>query len=180
MKKTLASGKLYLGKCSRYSTGRRIYPAEVEWHLEEDDQTPGFPEFAASGTIWNSRYTDCLSAGQMLNELAEYFPENMKLREIVEVWRRYHLNNMHAGLPVQEEAIKRWKADGHAYTYEGACEHLKSLGLYEVPVPPDAVCHGGFPKNEAGEPMTYRYGERWICRKIPDEIIEKIKSWGDA
>ena len=79
--------------------------------------------------------------------------------EIYRFWKLYHLNGMHAGTEEQEAAIEAWKAQGNRYEYGKACEHLKSIGLYEV--------------EYNGKP--YRYGHGWLHREIPEADLARIQ-----
>lgn len=63
---------------------------EIEWELENG-------RFSMTGAIWNHSHTDWESGGQNLEEIAEMFPENAKVQRMVEIWRRWHLNDMRAG-----------------------------------------------------------------------------------
>lgn len=53
------------------------------------------------GNVWNSRKTDIIAGGQMEDSILSYldYPKYPlpKLRRLLEIWKRYHLNNMHAG-----------------------------------------------------------------------------------
>ena len=147
--------KINLGKIA-YSGNRKINPVTIEIELKETDK--GY-RFTASGEVWNQTKTDCYCAGQCLDTIAKRLrtPEFM---EIYRLWKLYHLNDMHAGTREQEAAIDAWKAEGNRYDYTAACEHLKSVGLYEVE-------HEGKP---------YKYGHGWLYWEIPAEDLEKIKA----
>jgi hypothetical protein len=80
-----------------------------------------------------------------------------------EVWKNWHLNDMKAGSPNQEKAIKEWLSTGAKYSYEGACEMLKSKGLLED----SAYIHEGKP---------YRYGSAWLSAEVPSEVISFLAS----
>ena len=151
MKRTISFGKIDFNGC-----GRRINAVEVELRLRE---TAKGPEFTASGTIYNSKGTDCICAGQCLDEIGEYlgFP---LFHEIHDLWKKYHLNGMHAGTEEQEAAVKAWYAKGNKYDYAAITEYLKSINLYEV--------------EYNGKP--YRYGSGWLYREIPEADLNRIKS----
>ena len=126
-------------------------------------------EFAASGRIWNPRYTDIYSCGQNLDEIAKHI-KNPIFREIYDFWKKYHLNGMNAGTPEQEAAVKEWQAAGNRYDYTAACEMLKACGLYEVPLTANLI---GTRKAD-GKP--YKYGSGRVIAEIPENDIAKIKS----
>lgn len=154
MKKTFDFGKIAL-----YGN-RKINPVTVNVELSEKD---GHKVFTASGYIWNSRKTDCYYGGQCLDDIAK-FVHNPTFKEIYRLWKKYHLNDMHAGTKEQENALNEAVEAGKfpsrsASYYTEHCEYLKSIGLYEV--------------EYNGKP--YRYGTGWICYDIPIEDIRKIE-----
>jgi hypothetical protein len=153
--------KLYLGKVDYNGSGRRNCKAYLKWDLTE------FGRFTASGEIWNPSETDCYACGQIVDTVADFFPNREQVKRIRAVWENWHLNDMKAGSPAQEAWLKENPVsvkypESH---YVKASEALKNAGLN-----PDA----SFVRN--GEP--YRYGSAWIKSELPQEIIEEIKSWG--
>lgn len=144
-------GKLYLGKCDGYGSGRKSCEAYLTYELTEDGR------FSAQGEIWNSSKTDIIQGGQCVDSVRKFFPLNQKARRIEAIWKRWHLNDMKAGTPEQEDAIKAWKAQGNKYDYTKAVEHLKSIGLYEV--------------------NGYKYGTAWLKEELPQAIIDEVLSW---
>jgi len=174
MKTTIGKGKLYLGKCDYTGSGRKNCAAYITWELEE---SANGPEFSAQAEIWNPRKTDIYMGGQCLEEVLELFRGSAKGKRIMEVWKRYHLNGMNAGLPAQTAAIREWEAKGNRYEYGAVCAMLKAAGLYELPLPEGVKATGGFPLEVVNGTRGYRYGEGWVYASIPDEVIEEIKSW---
>lgn len=77
-------------------------------------------------------------------------------KKIIAIWKKYHLNDMNAGTPEQEKALKGFKGD-----YDAQCEHLKKKGLYEVTL-----------KN--GKP--YKYGTGWITRELPTDLWAEVEA----
>lgn len=133
----------------------------VEITIKLEDNKDGKPCFRASGLIWNSKHTDCVGGGQCLDDIAETtLRHNYTFQRIYRLWSLYHLNDMNAGTPEQEDALKMkdpqlcW-----ASNYAEACEYLKSIGLYEVMVD--------------GKP--YKYGHGWLHREIPLGDLQLIK-----
>lgn len=138
---------------------------EVELVIELREEHNGAKVFSAIGRVWDARHRLYVMCGQCLDSILEDIPELKKndlYMEIHELWRRYHLNDMHSGTPKQEDAIAKWIADGNQYDYEPACEFLKSIDLYE---------DKGYIKD--GKP--YRYGTEWLYEEIPDEDMSKIE-----
>ena len=82
-----------LGKV-RYNKRREN---EAELYITLYDKGENKVEFACSGAIWNRLHTDCLCCGQCVDTVASFFPHNKKVQRIKDIWRRYHLNDLHAG-----------------------------------------------------------------------------------
>ena len=154
MKKTISFGKFAI------TSARRINAVDVMLDLRENEQ--GKPVFSASACAWNGRHTDWSMGGQCLDTIAERcktLRHNPLYSEILGLWQRNHLNDMHAGTPAQEQAIKEWyastgKVNGY-YTYDETCEHLKSVGLYDD--------------------NGYKYGTGWLYREISDDDLKRIR-----
>ena len=85
-----------------------------------------------------------------------------KWLDFLDVWHRYHLNDMKAGTPKQEEAIRKWRAKHkiEGWAYEEEVKYLKSIGLY----------------NDGG----YRYGTGWLREDVPESALTFLKTLPDA
>jgi hypothetical protein len=150
-KKTISFGKV-----DGYNIGRKNCEVMLTMNLTEDNC------FSVSGELWNNLHTDIIRGGQCINALYNDFPElqqNKLYCEIMELWQKYHLNDMKAGTPEQERAIKEWKAQGNVYNYEKVCDYLKSIDLYEVPL----------------DGKLYKYGSGWLKEEIPENDLLRIK-----
>ena len=148
MKKTIA-----LGKIDYNGSGRKNCAVDIEVTLEDG-------RLSICGNIWNPRRTDCYSCGQNLHTIAEYFPHDSKVKRIIEVWQRWHLNDMKAGTPNQEAWLKDHKAESDAHRldhYGWACDALAAAGL-----------------NPDGD---YAYGSAWLKEELPAEVIAEVESW---
>lgn len=84
-----------------------------------------------------------------------------KLNELIKIWNRWHLNNLRAGSPDQEAALRNTKITGDFYPQ--ALAYLKNLGLH-----PDPNCLVD------GKP--YSYGSRWLKEELPEEVIKYLES----
>ena len=121
--------------------------------------------FSMQGERWEvtserqrGRERDTTHAGQCCDTIAAWFPDDKKAARMVEVWKRWHLNDIRAGSPKQEIFIAGLKANPEFhYQYEKVCELLRVAGLY----------------NDAG----YVYGSAWVVEELPEPIIEEIKLW---
>lgn len=136
------------GKIDFYGRGRKINSVEVDVELSDKGV------FTASGTIWNSKHTDCVCGGQCLDTIAKYI-KNPTFKKIHGLWKQYHLNDMHAGTVRQEEALDAAGLTGYANNYRKCCDYLESIGLL--------VDDG------------YKFGTGWLKRDIPAEDLEEIK-----
>lgn len=143
------------GKIDWYGHGRRNCRVEVGLRLEDTNQGA---VFTAGAKVWNPRGTGIVCGGQCLDELLPLIPDPA-FRALVDMWRRYHLNNMHAGTPEQEAEVKRW-LDGRRYEYTTAREHLREVGLLTVE-------HNGKP---------YTYGTGWLFEPISATDLAWLRS----
>lgn len=184
---TKTEHKLYLGKCDYNRSGRRNCKAYLSWSYDG-------VRFSAQAEIWNPQGTDIYCGGQCVDSVVAYFPHNNLAHRIRKVWNKWHLNDLTAGLPEQENEVGRREAEesakhegkrGHSLAYalkfdshySMACAWLKEAGLYEIPLPIGATCTGGFPEEVQSGKRGYRYGERWILTPIPEEVKSEILSW---
>lgn len=130
-------------------------------------KTPEYIELSICGNIWNHLHTDIYCGGQCLDTIAKYI-HTPEFKEIYKLWKRYHLNGMHAGTPEQEAAIKEWEAEGNRYEYTAVCDMLKARGLYEVNF--TGLTTGRRYNNE-----PYKYGHGWIIEELPGEVITRVE-----
>lgn len=149
------------GKIDGYGNGRKMCEVTVEINLRQTDKGK---EFTASGNVWNHLHTDIIRGGQCLDDLAKYIKDDTFIF-IYDMWKKYHLNGLHAGTREQEAALKEAVKSGKltrygANNYTETCDYLKSIGLYEVE-------HEGKP---------YKYGHGWIFFAIPDEDLKRIEA----
>lgn len=157
MKKTYT-----LGKCDYNGNGRKINLCEFEFELRECDKGP---VFSMSAAVWNGRHTDHIMGGQCCDRVLEYFPNDKKAARMVEIWRQYHLNDMHPECEQQRELGWRETAT-EAITVKGkqstkGWTYEKDGGILCKACP---VC-------------GYKYGSAWQYMPITAYIIEEIKSW---
>lgn len=71
-----------------------------------------------------------------------------------ELWDRWHLNDLQAGSPAQQEAIRN-----SGLSYQEAVEKLEALGLNPDP-------------NYLHNNKPYRYGSAWLMEEVPQEVID--------
>lgn len=77
------------------------------------------------------------------------------LLKIQSVWKRWHLNDMRAGTPRQEEFVRNWNLS-NAYDYTTVCKALEEAGL---------LIDG-----------DYRYGTAWLKEEVPMDILRYLFS----
>lgn len=109
---------------------------------------------------------DCMGgAGQIVDHLAvtEFAPgwDAAKIEELAAVWKRWHLNDLKAGNPAQEEWLR---ANPVSYVYpqshyEEATKALDAAGL---------------------NPQGDRYGHKWNHEDVPADVLEWLQALPDA
>lgn len=146
---------------------------EVELKLTDDNC------FSATACVWNGNHSDIYMGGQCFNDLKK-IPEVGELpifKEIYDLWKKYHLNNFHAGTKEQEdilkEAVKTGELEGYgANYYKETCDYLESKDmLYDKKYLVEKKQADGTIKR-----VPYRYGTGWLKEEIPEEDLLRIKS----
>lgn len=144
------------GKYDWFKTGRKNNEIVLEIEIRNIENKP---ELSICGCVYNKTKTDCVAAGQIIDSLVEFhsdFKPNGRFGKIIDIWKKHHLNGMHAGTVEQENALK----DFDSYNYTEQCEYLKNVNLYTVKL--------------NGE--DYTYGSAWLYRELPESVIDYIKS----
>lgn len=89
-------------------------------------------------------------------------PKDDDQEELVKIWNKWHLNDMHAGTQLQENAVKAWlKETRERYEYQHIVKYLKSIGLH--------TDHTKVP--------GYKYGTAWLKQDLPENVdidIDKL------
>lgn len=147
--------KIEIGKVDYEGKGK-VNSVDIEYSLVDG-------RFSASGNIWLSSKKDIISGGQNLDEIAELFPSNELVQRIVQVWKKWHLNDMNAGSPRQTEFLEKLDLPNYNH-YEVAKEKLKEAGLD----PDESFFYQGKP---------YSYGSAWLSVEIPSDVVSEIESW---
>ena len=150
MKRTINFGKIaFYGK-------RKVNEVTVDICLKDEGKGP---VFSVCADVWNATHTDIIAGGQIIGELSKfkYLGGNELFKKIHRLWKKHHLNDMHAGTPEQEKYLaehRTWHGD-----YTKDCECLKEAGLLTVQVD--------------GKP--YKYGHAWLYWPIPEQDLEEMK-----
>ncbi len=174
------------GKIDYLNIGRKTCPVKVDVEIRKrggeetfiydpetgektvTGKTPEYFEFAATGWIYNHLKTDIYAGGQCLDTIANYV-KSPAFKTIYKIWKKYHLNSMHAGTPEQTKCIEEREQAGNKYDYKKACELLKENNLYEIPFTGKTI--GRFYNNE-----LYRYGAAWIIEDLPETVYTELNT----
>ena len=126
MKKIISFGK-------RAVNNPRIKNNEITVELNLKETEKGL-EFTASANVWNSKHTDIIMGGQCLDSLEQYLKYNKKFKTILEMWRKYHLNGMHAWCEHEHEENPSEKVKLYKLRYNEEGERLsriRDLGIFK-------------------------------------------------
>lgn len=140
---------------------------EIKWELYENSR--GETCFSMSGTIWNRLKTDCISAGQNIDTIRKLTKFNPTVKEMYQVWKEYHLNDMQAGSPRQEGFKLAMKLMGQPVDYDNLTDALAKCNL---------LVDWSYVNPNTGE-LGYKYGSAWLTKEIPEQVIEMIQEWSD-
>lgn len=146
MEKILNLGKIDFNNC-----GRKINEVEITIELKQEKEGE---TLSICGHVWNSKKTNTICSGQILDDLQPFFKNNKLFNKIFYFWKNYHLNDLHAGTEKQEELLKN-TVDLHDYDYKKSCEILE--------------------KNNLLFDNGYKYGSAWLFRPIPKKDLQEIK-----
>lgn len=112
--------------------------------------------FTASGYVYNKG--QMIYGGQCI-DVIEGLAQSGKIEKpddcaliykVVQWWKLYHLNDMHAGTPEQEKALLSVGLKDFANKYKECCDYLEKIGLLVV--------------------RGHKFGCAWLKQEIPDEI----------
>ena len=187
------SRKINFGKIDAEGRGRKINSVDLEIELRNADTDK--PEFSVCGDVWNSRHTDIVQGGQCIDSIDKFFKNDRLYKLIENLWKKYHLNSMHAGTVEQENCLKdfaseketiknelrnnAWNKAKIEYNYsenyfkEWQNWHSSEWDSYTV----DCELlkrHGLYEVEVDGKP--YKYGHAWLYRAIPENDMNKIRA----
>lgn len=138
-----------------YSENKRL-EIRIELRLNNDKKYI----FSASGFLREKNeygiYKD-VSGGQLFDdvEVFECFKDAKMFLKIYKLWKKYHLNDMHAGTQKQEEFLKKHNFSNWANNYTETCQFLEKHNL---------LYDNG-----------YKFGSSCLLQEIPLIDIEVIK-----
>ena len=87
--------------------------------------------------------------GQCIEIFREKFKNNKYMSRLIEIWEKYHLNDLRPGTKRQMKVLKEKNIKG----FHESVKYLKEIGLYED---------------------GHRFGYAWHFEEIPKDIIEEI------
>lgn len=110
---------------------------------------------------------DCRGAcGQIAENLKtiqmyKYAPgwNSDKMLKFARIWKRWHLNDLIAGNPTQEQFLRDY---GHCSDYRATLVKLEASGLSPDPE------------------TSYVYGSAWFFEAVPNDVIEWLATLPDA
>lgn len=167
--------KVPLGKVDCYGTGRKVNEADMEVTLRQRKEGVSF---SVCADVWNAKHTDICWGGQCVEEVCDLVRRDVKDKSLVQkaefltdMWRKYHLNDMHAGTPAQEQLLKEAVKNGElknrgADEYSEKCEYLKRHGM----LVDDSYISERFPDG-------YKYGNGWLFEEIPERDFDFIQEF---
>jgi hypothetical protein len=128
------------GKVDANGTGRKINKITVEVELKDTDKGK---VLSLMGNVWNEPHTDIISGGQNYEEMERLKGHNPLMRRIIAIWKRWHLNDLHAGCehqiaygyeskPYEENAGKKCHFCNHMYGTAWKFEPLPKEVIDEV------------------------------------------------
>lgn len=87
------------------------------------------------------------------------------IARVFAIWEEWHLNDMKAGKPEQEAAVKEWRAELKAAGvstggYSHVCSMLACRDLLVVD--------------------GYKYGSAWLKVEVPEEILQELANFPDT
>lgn len=136
--------------------------------------------FSAIANVWNFPHSDILMGGQCFDTILNDFPEMKKnpiFMEVYDLWKNYHLNDLHAGTKAQEDLLKEAVKNGELNTYgannyKETCAYLESKDmLYDK-----NYLVSKKQKDGSTIKVPYQYGTGWLKEEIPEQDLLRIKS----
>lgn len=187
------SRKINFGKIDAEGRGRKINSVDLVIELRNADTNK--PEFSVCGDVWNSRHTDIVQGGQCIDSIDKFFKHDRLYKLIENLWKKHHLNSMHAGTVEQESCLKdfaseketirnelrnnAWNKDKIEYNYPE--NHFKEWQNWNgskwdsYTVDCELLKrHGLYEVEVDGKP--YKYGHGWLYRAIPEKDLNKIRA----
>lgn len=166
------------------SFGKIPYQSSQATNLLELEITFKNGVLSFAGDVWNNNFSDIVCGGQCQGVFIEHKPE---FEELYQLWNRWHMNDLRAGTPEQEEFLRNYQ-NTHNWTrgFDNTCQVLKDNNLYEVNLTEYAQTNPDFLKanpkfreqiEKSETPLMYKYGSGWLKETVPEPVLEKIKEY---
>ena len=187
------SRKINFGKIDAEGRGRKINSVDLEIELRNADTDK--PEFSVCGDVWNSRHTDIVQGGQCIDSIDKFFKHDRLYKLIENLWKKHHLNSMHAGTVEQEKCLKDFASEketirnelrndawnkakiefNYSENYFKEWQNWNSSKWDSYTVDCELLKrHGLYEVEVDGKP--YKYGHAWLYRAIPENDMNKIRA----
>jgi hypothetical protein len=179
---------LDLGKVDANGRGRKAnrVTLEVELRRKVNDVAPyldidlkpctEYTELSICGNVWNAAGSDC-SGGQNREEIAKLFPNNAKVKLLVEIWERWHLGGMRAGCVHQ--TAEKWSdrpidhsKPTNAYVDQGDGHQGWNMLVWV----PKSEKHPNGLLSAPCPTCGYKYGTAWLVEALPAEVEAEVVS----
>ena len=121
------------------------------------------------------------SCGQIVMSYKEYDPrgyasiaditpapgwDSSTVKSFLDIWDRWHLNNLNAGSKVQEEWLRNNPIPYEEYAYPESYYKVASAKLAEANLNPD--------------PEGYKYGHAWKMEELPQTVHARLTRFPDT
>ena len=129
---------------------KKWYTLSISWDVYEKQSKYG-------PLVCEKNLVCCGQCDDEIREIVSMInnPEERKEWEwVLDMWKKYHLNDLHAWTPKQERFLKEHWLTGRANNYDECCKALDEAGIL--------VCNG------------YKFWCGWLFRKIPAKDLNKI------
>jgi len=124
-----------------------------------------------SAGLWNLSRSDISQGGQMQDTLRDEFNKgNLRLKSSVsrdefmkflDIWDRWHLNDLNAGTTKQRELVDEHRDDEKYAQFDTFLDRPKAI-LMDFKAEPD---------------NGYSYGSAWLYEPLPDEVVNFIETF---
>lgn len=134
--------KINCGKCDAMHRGRKDCTAIIELELRVEHNhydNKDYIEFSACGEVYHTATRCMYCGGQCIDTIAKLIPTK-RIKRICEVWKRYHLNGIHAGCEhqrhLEHEAFEHIReicpVCGYSFGTAWRCEELPAEIIEEI------------------------------------------------
>ncbi len=83
--------------------------------------------FTAMGRVWNSKHSNYITCGQMIDDVFNEFANQLKnptlYKEIMQLWEKWHLKDMHTGC-LHQRKFENEPYEKHKKAYCKKCNYV--------------------------------------------------------